>query len=162
MTLNFTTQLAEPQQCKAQRTRWRCSMPNSFEGGCACGAIRYSSNGLPRYMGNCHCRHCQQATGSAYFPAVLIKESDFQLQKGEPAWFERSSDRGHIMRRGFCRDCGSPLFLVNGASSGAMVLYAGSLDDPSWYSPSRDIFVGSAQPWDLMDPDLPKSDGMPG
>lgn len=112
-------------------------------------------------MGNCHCRHCQQATGSAYFPAVLVKASDFTLDKGEPAWFERPADRGHVMRRGFCRSCGSPLFLVNGARQGAMLLFAGSLDDPSWYRPSRDIFVKSAQPWDLMHPDLPKSDGMP-
>ena len=137
-------------------------MPESFSGGCACAAIRYSSSGPARYMGNCHCRDCQQATGSAYFPAVLVKEADFTLEKGEPAWFERPADRGHVMRRGFCRDCGSPLFLINGAGQGAMVLYAGSLDDPSWYEPSRDIFVKSAQPWDLMHPELPKSDGMPG
>lgn len=43
-----------------------------------------------------------------------------------------------------------------------MVSFAGSLDDPSWYRPGRDIFVRSAQPWDLMPPELPKSDGMPG
>ena len=57
-------------------------MPDSFTGGCACGAIRYSSSGPARYMGNCHCRHCQRATGSAYFPAVLVKESDFKLEQG--------------------------------------------------------------------------------
>ncbi len=48
-------------------------MTDSFSGGCACGAIRYRSTGPARYMGNCHCRHCQQATGGAYFPAVLVK-----------------------------------------------------------------------------------------
>lgn len=42
-----------------------------------------------------------------------------------------------------------------------MILFAGSLDDPSWYAPSRDIYVKSAQPWDQMDPNLPKADGMP-
>ena len=135
-------------------------MPDSFSGGCACGAIRYSSSGPARYMGNCHCRDCQRATGSAYFPAVLVKENDFSIDKGEPAWFETTADRGHAMRRGFCKNCGSPLFLVNTAGQGAMILFAGSLDDPSWYQPSRDIYVKSAQPWDLMDPDLPKSDKM--
>lgn len=43
-----------------------------------------------------------------------------------------------------------------------MVLYAGSLDDPSWYQSSGDILVKSAQPWDLMHPELPKTEGMPG
>jgi hypothetical protein len=97
-------------------------------------------------MGNCHRRDCQQATGGAYFPAGVVRVSYFTLEKGEPAWFERHCDRRHAMRRGFCRDCGSPLLLINGARGGVMVLYAGSLNDPSWYRPSRDMFVKSARP----------------
>ena len=136
-------------------------MPVPFSGGCACGAIRYSCASKPRYMGNCHCRDCQQATGGAFFAAVVVKASDFSIQSGEPSWFEKPADRGHIMRRAFCSDCGSPLFIVNESNTNARALYAGSLDDPSWYEPSRDIYVASAQPWDLMHPDLPKDDGMP-
>ncbi len=136
-------------------------MPTSYSGGCACGAIRYSASSEPLYMGNCHCRDCQQATGAAYFPAVLIQATDFQLDQGVPTWFARQADRGHTMRRGFCQQCGSPLLLENDANPAVIVIYAGSLDDPSWYNPSRDIFVRSAQPWDIMDPDLPKDDGMP-
>ena len=132
-----------------------------FGGGCACGAIRYACAGAPRYMGNCHCRDCQQATGSAYLPAVMVKENEFSLLSGEPIWFERPSDRGHPMRRAFCPACGSPLFLVNGANKAVRVLYAGSLDDPSRYRPSREIYVASAQPWCLLHPDLPHDEGMP-
>jgi hypothetical protein len=136
-------------------------MTTPFTGGCACGAIRYRSDGAPRYMGNCHCRDCQHATGGAYFPGLLVKESEFTLLQGEPRWYDKPADRGHMMRRGFCADCGSPLFLINGASTGAILMYAGSLDDPGLYRPSRDIYVASAQPWDVMNPELPKSDGMP-
>ena len=121
-------------------------MPVPFSGGCACGAIRYSCASKPRYMGNCHCRDCQQATGGAFFAAVVVKASDFSILSGEPSWFEKPADRGHIMRRAFCSDCGSPLFIVNESNTNARALYAGSLDDPSWYEPSRDIYVASAQP----------------
>ena len=48
-----------------------------FTGGCACGAIRYTCAGAPRDMGNCHCRDCQQATGSAYLPCVLVNDCRF-------------------------------------------------------------------------------------
>ena len=65
------------------------------------------------------------------------------------------------MQRAFCPSCGSPLFLINGLRTDFRAIYAGSLDDPSWYQPSRDIFVANAQPWDIMHPDLPKVDGMP-
>lgn len=133
-----------------------------FTGGCACGAIRYRCSGKPLYMGNCHCRDCQQATGSGYFPAVLVKESEFTLLSGEPKWFERPADKGHPMHRAFCPECGSPVFLVNGANTAGRALYAGSLDDPSGYAPGREIFVGSAQPWSLLHPDVPHDEAMPG
>jgi len=136
-------------------------MQAPFSGGCACGAVRYRSSSEPLYMGNCHCRDCQQATGSAYFPAVVVKKEDFTLERGEPSWFERQADAGHAMLRGFCPACGSPLLLQNGRNDTVMVLYAGSLDDPSGYRPARDIYVASAQPWDVMDPDTDKVDGMP-
>ena len=35
---------------------------------------------------------------------------------------------------------------------------AGSLDDPSWFRPQFDIFASDAQPWDQMDPAIPKYD----
>ena len=132
-----------------------------FGGGGACGAIRYECAAPPRYMGNCHCTDCQQATGSAFLPAVMVKENEFSLRSDEPIWFERPSDRGHPMRRAFCPACGSPLFLLNGANTAVRVLYAGSLDAPSWYRPSREIYVASAQPWCLLHPDLPQDVGMP-
>ena len=90
-----------------------------FGGGCACGAIRYACAAAPIYMGNCHCTHCQQATGGASMPVVVVKAGDFTLLSGEPNWFERPSDGGHPMRRAFCPVCGSPLFLTNGAHPGS-------------------------------------------
>lgn len=35
-------------------------------------------------------------------------------------------------------------------------IMAGSLDDPSEFRPAMDLYVASAQPWDYMNPDLPK------
>jgi len=130
-------------------------------GGCACGAIRYGFEGEPRYMGNCHCRDCQQATGSAYFPGVGVVADAVATMEGEPAWFERTADSGSTLSRAFCPKCGSPVFLKNSARDNFLVFYAGSLDDPSMYKPGVDIYAKSAQHWDLMDPERPKFDGMP-
>lgn len=137
-------------------------MTDAYTGGCACGEIRYSCSGEPLYMGNCHCRDCQRATGSAFFPAVLFKGENFKLELGEPRWYEVTADSGVTMRRAFCPSCGSPVFIENGARPDNRVLYAGSLDDPGRYEPSRNIYTASAQPWGLMHPDLPQDKGMPG
>lgn len=132
-----------------------------YAGGCACGQVRYSAEGRVFYMGNCHCRDCQRATGSAYFPAFVIAEAGFELLQGEPKWHEVTAEKGHPMQRGFCPDCGSPLFLKNGASPKTRALFAGSLDDPGQYEPSRNIYVSSAHAWDVMDPALPQDEKMP-
>jgi hypothetical protein len=132
-----------------------------FTGGCACGAIRYECATEPLYMGNCHCRDCQRATGSAYFAAVGMSTAAFRLTAGTPAYYEKLADSGNTMRRAFCPQCGSPVFLTNSARPNLVVLYAGSVDDPSWVRPARDIYTASAQPWDYMDPALPKFPQMP-
>ena len=137
-------------------------MPTSFSGGCACGAIRYACTSEPLFMGNCHCRDCQRATGSAYFAAVSVSEPTFRLTSGTPAVYEKQADSGNTMRRMFCSQCGSPVFLTNSARPNVVVLYAASVDDPSWVRPSRDIYTESAQPWDYMNPALAKFPKMPG
>jgi hypothetical protein len=37
-----------------------------------------------------------------------------------------------------------------------VAIRVGTLDDPSAFRPEADIFVKSAQPWDYMNPALPK------
>jgi hypothetical protein len=113
-------------------------------------------------MGNCHCRDCQRATGSAYFAAVSVSEPTFRLTTGTPAVYEKQADSGNTMRRMFCSQCGSPVYLTNSARPNMVVLYAASIDDPSWVRPSRDIYTESAQPWDYMNPALAKFPKMPG
>jgi hypothetical protein len=55
-------------------------MATRFIGGCLCGAVRYECSVDPLFMGNCHCRDCQKASGSAYetdigLPAAALKIS---------------------------------------------------------------------------------------
>jgi hypothetical protein len=42
-----------------------------------------------------------------------------------------------------------------------MVIMAASLDDPSVFKAGMNIYTASAQPWDYMDPALPKFPKMP-
>jgi len=132
-----------------------------FTGGCAWGALRYECTAEPLYMGNCHCRDCQRATGSAYFPAVGMATTAFRLMTGTPAVYEKPADSGHTMPRMCCGQCGAPVCLTNSARSHWVVVYAGSVDDPSWIRPTRDMYTASAQPWDHRDATLPQFPQMP-
>lgn len=42
-----------------------------------------------------------------------------------------------------------------------MSLRASSLDDPGWVRPAADIWTASAQPWDTMNPAIPKFEAQP-
>jgi hypothetical protein len=132
-------------------------MPASFTGSCACGAVRYESTGAPLFALNCHCRDCQRETGSAYAPVLGVASAGFKLTRGAPRYFDVTADSGNVTRRAFCGDCGSPLFGEPLGHPDMITIRAGSLDDPTVFQPSRDIYTARAQPWDHMNPQLPKS-----
>lgn len=137
-------------------------MSSPFVGGCACGAIRYSGEGEPLFSMNCHCRDCQRETGSAYAPVLGVSRAGFTVTQGSPKYFDLTAASGRTTRRAFCGDCGSPLFGLPGSGPDMVTIRAGSLDDPSGYTPRQDIFTSSAQPWDYMNPNLPKASKLPG
>ena len=131
-------------------------MPTPFSGGCACGAIRYECSAEPLFSANCHCRDCQRASGSAFASVLSVPKTALILTKSTPKYHRVIADSGQIMERGFCPTCGSPL-LVNWSAAPALVMIqAASLDDPSWHRPTMNCWTASAQPWDHMNPILPK------
>jgi hypothetical protein len=135
-------------------------MAANFTGGCMCGAVRYVCSAEPLVSGNCHCRDCQRATGSAFAPAILVVTNALNIT-GDVQYFETMGGSGHVVSRGFCPNCGSRLFGKSGANPDLISILAGSLDDPSWFRPIADIYTSSAQPWDHMDPAIPKYPKMP-
>ena len=106
-----------------------------FSGGCACGAIRYECSAEPVMMLKCHCRNCQQMTGSGFSPAVLVPAEAFRVTRGQLRYHFTPSAAGGQHKRGFCAECGS--LLTGGENTerpkGVVGVTAGSLDDPSWF-----------------------------
>lgn len=135
-------------------------MATPFTGGCRCRAIRYECSAEPLLSGNCHCRDCQMFSGSP-FAANLAVPRDAVKITGEVKYYDVQTDSGNTFSRGFCPTCGSSLFGKPSGMPHLVVIAAGSLDDPSWYRPTMDIYTSSAQPWDYMKPDLAKFPKMP-
>ena len=136
-------------------------MPGPRNGGCLCGRVRYESVGDPLFSLLCHCRDCQHQSGSAYIAAMRVAAAGFRLTRGEPRLYLSASDAGNQVTRAFCGECGAPLFIRVSSRPDIVGLRVGSLDDPSEFRPEADIFVKSAQPWDHMNPELPKHQTYP-
>ena len=117
-------------------------MAEVITGGCQCGAVRYR---VETELGNphlCHCRMCQKAAGNYFMPLAGAAREAVVVTRGEPGWFH-SSD---IVRRGFCRDCGTPLFF-DPLDSEHMLVTLGSLDDPAAVRPVSVYGTEARMPW---------------
>ena len=93
------------------------------QGGCLCGAVRFTVDGPLRPVVACHCSQCRKATGHHY-AATSANRENIEIT-GEVSWY-RSSEWA---RRGFCATCGSNLFW-DGPGENLSIL-AGSLDAPT-------------------------------
>ncbi|MBM3521089.1 MAG: GFA family protein [Alphaproteobacteria bacterium] len=99
-------------------------------GGCQCGAVRYRIVGSFGHAGICHCRMCQKAFGSWGAALVSLPVAGLAWTRGRPAEFRSSA----IVARGFCRDCGTPLFMRQDGDANYEIAI-GSLDDPNGIPP---------------------------
>ena len=74
------------------------------------------------------------------------------IDKGTPKTRIRIADSGNQRIQHFCGDCGSSLLGTSEARKHITVLYAGTLDDPSWVPIMANIWADSALPWVPMAP----------
>ncbi len=122
-------------------------MPIKLTGGCKCGLVRYSALQSDAAMFRCHCRDCQQLTGTGHSdmkPAVI---DSFEVN-GSYKVFEMTGGSGLSTFSGFCSNCGSQLTRRSERVSACIYLHAASLDDPTLYQPEKSIYAKAAQPWD--------------
>lgn len=116
-------------------------------GGCACGAVRFTASGEPRFAFICQCTDCQKMTGSGN-AAQFCHDADRFAVEGTAQSFARVTGSGNTVTKFFCGECGCPLWGTTSRSETIVMVMAGALDDPSSVSPDRIFFHDEAQPWD--------------
>jgi len=129
-------------------------------GGCACRAVRYEISADPIATAHCHCRDCQQATGTGH-ATMLIFPKPAVTMTGTPGRYPSTADSGRMKTRGFCTQCGSPLFVLLESMPDAFLIRAASLDDPHLLKPQMVLYTDRAPAWDHVDPSLPRFAKMP-
>ena len=84
-----------------------------------------------------------------------------RVVQGTARFHASPSEAGGQTRRGFCPDCGAPIYGLPDAAPQIVAIRAASLDDPSWFSPQVDVWTSDAHPWDQMNAALPKFEKYP-
>ncbi len=129
------------------------------EGGCLCGAIRYTIQGPSAFVKQCCCKDCQKATGTGHTTIIGIHRRQLDM-RGTPKTYTNHGDTGGSVTRHFCGECGGRLYTSGDLPGDIVIMQAGSLDDPGIVSPESVIYMKDAAPWDRFDPDLPKFEAL--
>ena len=117
-----------------------------IDGGCLCGAVRYSGNAEAAFAGVCHCRDCQKFTGSAFGAMIGVPKGALTF-RGTFKTFSSIGGSGQPILRHFCPECGSSIAEETVNLPGMMVINVGTLDDPAQVTPAMEIFCDDALPW---------------
>jgi hypothetical protein len=130
------------------------------EGGCLCGAVRYSVAWPPLMMLTCACRNCQKQSGSALSVVGAARRDDLKLS-GDLATFDDRGDSGQVVWRKFCAQCGSPVLTdTPGAQEQGMIFFkAGTLDRTDDLAPTAHLWTRSAQSWMCYPEGVPQLPG---
>lgn len=129
-------------------------------GQCLCGSVRFKVTSPPVMTGQCHCKDCQRASGTGHMSLAFFKAEDVEIT-GETASYAVTADSGNINTRHFCPKCGGRLFGENSARPGIKAVAVGSVDDNSWFTSGRVVYVKDRPTWDVTSTDVPNFDKMP-
>jgi len=135
-------------------------MSEVMEGGCHCGQVRYKISADPLWGGHCQCTNCQTFSGTGHASNLLVPLEAFEVT-GDLSLYEHKTDAGNTTSRYTCSNCATPIYGVGSANTVVAVVRAGSLDDPSRFSPKATIYTDSALAWDHDNADLPTFPKMP-
>ena len=125
------------------------------DGGCLCGAVRYSVKGEVLWTCFCHCESCRRQTSSPVTAFFCIREQDMMFHGENLAFYESSPG----VERGFCNKCGTPMSYAHKDRPGEIDLYAMTLDDPSKFEAQKHSFWNERVNWLNIEDGLEKNEG---
>jgi hypothetical protein len=132
------------------------SNPETCDGGCGCGSVRYRIEPEPLIVHACHCRWCQRQTGTAFALNALIEASRVTLLSGEVESIDTPSPSGRgqtIVRCPTCKVAVWSHYFMGGLKERVCFIRVGTLDNPDRLPPDVHIFTSTKQPWVILPAD---------
>jgi hypothetical protein len=132
-----------------------------IEGGCTCGAVRYSAEEHePFGVRMCWCAMCRKVAGGNAAVNVMLQSEKLTIT-GEMADAAYTADSGTSMHRRFCPKCGTHLFSNAESRPHVTTVRTGTLDDPNRFRPQAAIWVSNAPAWASIPDDVERFEGQP-
>jgi hypothetical protein len=121
---------------------------DTFEGGCACGGVRYRMESPPLFVHCCHCRWCQRESGASFALNALIESERLCVLEGQPEPVATPSHSGKGQTIWRCPACRIALWShYAGFGPAVSFVRVGTLDQAERIAPDIHVFTESKQPW---------------
>lgn len=123
----------------------------AIEGGCHCGAVRYTLSARPEASMICHCRTCRRISGAPVVAWISTTTDALTFTKGKPARYASSPG----VQRQFCAACGAQLTYAGPGYGDAIDVTTASLDDPDAFPPTHHSWLSHDIAWIKFGDGLP-------
>ena len=120
-------------------------MINTIQGSCLCEEVKFEvENDFTRFY-QCHCKQCQQITGSAFAANIFTKPTNIKWLSGElKVKYYHHPTRSFT--KAFCINCGCGVPFVT-QNKKALIIPAGSLLTSVDITPQANIFTSETAHW---------------
>lgn len=123
-----------------------------IDGGCQCGAVRYSITGKPVVTAICHCSTCRRANAAPAVAWSMFESGQVEMVAGELKKYAASEG----VKRGFCPACGTQITFEADYLPGMIDVTVGSFDDPEVVRPSMHYWHSRHLSWAEFADSLPR------
>ena len=131
----------------------------SFQGGCLCGAARYTINRSFLNAMHCYCGMCRKAHGTLFSTHIVVKPQ--QLEWHPDADSRQSFESSPRAYREFCPHCGTHLLVHGQTGDDTLAVPAGTLDEDVSLTILGHMFMRDKPACYEIRDALPQHDGWP-
>ena len=126
-----------------------------LSGSCACGTVRYEVTEPFETAGYCHCKRCQQRSGTAWSLNSMVASAAFRIVAGADAVRSWQPEDGNA--KAFCMHCGGHLYSGDPERGPVVAVRLGTVDGDPGIRPRWHQWLESAPEWEpIPDDGLPR------
>lgn len=127
-----------------------------YKGSCLCGSVQFEVTGKLGSGELCHCYQCRKWTGHVLASTEVERDALRISGAQKIKWFQSSKK----VRRGFCSQCGSPLFFdpIDQTKHNWIGISLGAFEAPTDVKINQHIFTAEkGDYYEILD-DAPQND----